>query len=287
MRPVPLLSGIFFALVVGACSSAATDTGGAPPSPEGPVASNAAEAFPDRPANVPVLSNSDILQACLAAADCVQTQYTQEQMLGLVQLCVHDVTFSAERAIPMSGFSNNDERAEYFVKCALDNAGDCTAENACRTQRLGDISCQEDGCRIPRDTAAKVTCNGSVATITIGGTTATRDCSLAYAACDPHSPTGCTDRHYTTCPEGVTKADRCDGNVRLGCDGSGQVSYHDCARMGGSCGTTANGAEGCVYPEVDAACTKGPTPDPQCVSGAIQICVNGQMLTQAAPGVCK
>lgn len=288
-RPVQsgLLSLLFATLALGACSSNVTDTSGAPLSPEGPVASNAAEAFPDKPAGVPPLSNSEILQACLDAADCVQTQYTQEQMLGLVQLCVHDVTFSAERAIPMSGFSNNNERAEYFVKCALDNAGNCSAVDACRTQRIGDITCQEDGCRIPSDTTSKVTCNGDVATITIGDASAKRDCTRAYAKCDPSSPTGCTDRHYTACPADGTKADRCDGNVRLGCDGAGQVSYHDCTRMGGTCGTTQSGVQGCIYPNVNPACETNPVPDPQCVSGSIQICINGQQLTTPAPGVCK
>lgn len=276
------------ALLLGACSSSVTDaSGSASLNPDGPVAHNAAEAFPNKPSGVPALSNSEILQACLAAADCVPSQYTQEQMLGLVQLCVHDAMFSAERAIPMSGFANNNERAEYFVKCTLDNAGDCAAVDACRSERLPDIGCQEDGCRIPRDTASKVTCNGDIATLTIGATSTDRDCSRAYAKCDPSSPTGCTDRHYTACPEGVTKADRCDGDVRLGCDGAGQVSYHDCTRMGGKCGTTPKGAQSCVYPDVAPACQANPEPDPQCVSGSIQICVNGQQLTQAAPGVCK
>ncbi len=286
VRPafLPLLGS---ALVLGACSGSVTDTSGASLSPEGPVASNAAEAFPDKPAGISALSRSEILQACLAAADCIQTQYTQEQMLGLVQLCVHDVTFSAERAIPMSGFSNNNERAEYFVKCTLDNAGDCAAIDACRTTRIPDISCQEDGCRIPSDTTSEVTCSGDTATVTIGGASAQRDCTRAYATCDPSSPTGCTDRRYTACPADVTKADRCDGNVRLGCDGAGQVSYHDCSRMGGTCGTMQNGAQGCIYPNTDPACMKSPVPDPQCVSGSIQICVNGQELTTPAPGVCK
>jgi hypothetical protein len=290
LNPFQPLGATLFgaALLLCACSSSVTDaSGSAPLNPEGPVAHNAAEAFPDEPSGVPALSNSEILQACLAAADCVPNQYTQEQMLGLVQLCVHDVTFSAERAIPMSGFANNNERAEYFVKCTLDNAGNCPSVEACRTERLPDISCQEDGCRIPRDTASKVTCNGDIATLAIGAASTHRDCSRAFAQCDPSSPTGCTDRHYTSCPEGVTKADRCDGDVRLGCDGAGQVSYHDCTRMGGKCGATPSGAEGCVYPDVDPACQANPEPDPRCVSGSIQICVNGQQLTQAAPGVCK
>src|SRR4029078_4079160 len=113
---------------------------------------------------------------------------------------------------------------------------DCAAVNACLSTREVDLYCEEDGCR-PRDNVPfAVACDGTIATMTKSGVTGKRDCALALAACDPKSPTGCTDRHFSSCPEGGVRSDHCDGDVRLGCDGGNQVSYRDCARLGGVCG---------------------------------------------------
>lgn len=258
-------------------------TGGTTQNPVGPVAHNASEAFPDKPASVPVLTAKDIVQACATDVACSMSgaKYTQQDRLTGIAMCLDNVTWSAERAIPMSDLSLKNERAEYYVGCVNQHAGDCSAVAQCSSGRNPDIACQEDGCRGP--SGAQVSCQGSVATV--DGTP--RDCSVAYAACDPSSPTGCTDRHYTACPAGGTHADHCDGNVRLGCDGAGQVSYHDCSRMGGTCGTMPDGHQGCIYTEgtADPGCANN-TKLPSCSGTTLAACVNGRLMTVDAPDFC-
>ena len=61
-----------------------------------------------------------------------------------------------------------------------------------------------------------------------------------------------------------------DPNVRLGCDGKDQVSYRDCARLGGTCGTEADGSEGCVYPAADVTCPKSAV----CDGTTLTVCVD-------------
>lgn len=282
--------GLATALLAAACSSApapgSSGRNGAEPS--GPVARDAGEAFPDRPADVPAITPAQIASACAESAACIpdRGQYTKNDLYGLIALCVEDARWSAERAVPMSDLSNDNERAEYYVTCVLDHAGDCNAVNACRTDRDPSITCQEDGCAGPASTT--VSCDGTVAHITIDGTTTERDCARAYADCDPSSPTGCTDRHYTACPADGDHADHCDGDVRLGCDGLGQVSYHDCARLGGHCGDTGGGAQGCIYPgTADPGCS-GDTPAmPACSGDQIAVCLNGRRVTAPAAALCN
>lgn len=281
-------------MALSACSSAPVEE--TPAGPVGPVAANAAEAWPDAP-SVPAVTHQQIAQACERAAECIpdtmiqpcvksgactdpQGKLSHEELLALIDLCVYDATFSAERAIPLSGFSKRNERAEYFVDCTL-KAADCGGVSACVSDRMDAIECQEDGCRATRKLT--VTCNGDVATLDDGTTTATRDCSRAYAQCDPKSPTGCTDRLYSACAD-PSLGDHCDGNIRLGCDGADQVSYHDCAQMGGSC-QTVEGRGQCVYPTSDADC--GDTAAPAaCTGESLGVCVNGERIDMDAPALC-
>lgn len=285
------------ALLSNACVVTTTDNGkaggsggsggpGGTQNPVGPVAHNASEAFPDKPASVPVLSSHEIVQACISYVGCstADANYTFKDRMAAMALCVTNVTWSAERAIPMSDLALQNERPEYFVGCVNQHAGDCSAVNACSTSRDPAISCQEDGCQGPAD--AHVTCQGTVASLETAGRTITRDCAAAYAECDPSSPTGCTDRQYTACPAGDPHVDRCDGNVRLGCDGTGQVSYHDCSRMGGTCGTTPDGHQDCIYTQgsADPSCTDGEIPT--CSGTKLDVCVNGRLMSVDAPSLC-
>lgn len=277
-----------FALALAAigCGSIDQETKG--PKPEGPIAENASEAWPKAPSAVPAISPVEIATACARAGECIPDldTFTQQEKMALVDLCVFDATFSAERAIPLSGFAKRNERAEYFVRCTLD-AADCSAVNACASERDDRIGCQEDGCRFLGGKTPVVSCSGSVATLTVGGSSFTRDCALAFAECDTESATGCTDRPFTACPPDAPKADRCDGNVRLGCDGAGQVSYRDCSRMGGTC-QTAGDVGACVYtgatPECDPDGETPPAPA-SCDAGTLSVCVNGERLSLAS-GLC-
>ena len=154
---------------------------------------------------------------------------------------------------------------------------------ACDVARPG-VTCQEDGCLGPAD-GRETRCAGSVATISAKSGDVTRDCALAHAACDAKSPTGCTDRPYTACPSDHDPHDRCDGDVRLGCDGAGQVSYHDCRRLGGTCGLDARGTYDCLYPGVDACATDAP-PASTCAGGKLGLCVLSALVEIAAPTLC-
>lgn len=271
---LPLLS---LALLLGAsaCSFESND----PPAdtdPDGPVATHAAEAWPSAPSGVPVISAPQILSACNRAGECSPevTSASPTVRTALVDLCVHDAVFSAERAIPLSGFNLANERAEFWVTCVL-GAVDCAAVAACKTERDTRIDCQEDGCRASEKLG--VTCQGSVATLTGQSGTSQRDCARAYAMCDPKSATGCTDRHFSACAADDAPGDRCDGAIRLGCDGAGQVSYHDCSRVGGSCGLEPDGTEGCIYP-TSGACSLAKSDSSSCAAGTLRACVLGQAL---------
>ncbi|MBW2457908.1 MAG: hypothetical protein JRI68_25610, partial [Deltaproteobacteria bacterium] len=89
------------------------------PSPLGPVARSAEEAWPDAPPAVPTISHAEIAQACVVAGACIPDSVGLDHsgLLGLIDLCVHDAVFSAERAIPLSGFVRRNERVELFVSC--------------------------------------------------------------------------------------------------------------------------------------------------------------------------
>lgn len=269
-------------------SSGGTGGSGGAPHAIGPIANNASEAFPKKPTSVPVIDATDIVKSCALYSACTAPSdlSSQSDLLGLEELCIADITWSAERAIPVSNFSQDAERAEYFVQCAIAHASDCPAISACAAERSSQIYCEEDGCQGP--SGAQVSCQGTVATVHAAGTSFTRDCALAYAQCDPSSPTGCTDRPFTRCPPGGNTADHCDGNVRLGCDAAGQVSYHDCSRMGGTCGSLPDGQQGCIYNGgvTDPQCTATPSATPSCSGPMLSACVNEKLVTVNAPELC-
>ena len=254
-------------------------------SPIGPVAKNARAAWPDRPENVPAMTSEDIVRACVERAICGPETTRSRDALSFLSTCVDTLTWSTERAIPVTGLLNWNERAEYFVRCQLEHTGDCMAQQSCSSDRDLDILCEEDGCRIT-DSAFQVTCEGSVAKMQGNEGSFERDCARAFAVCDPLRPTGCSDRQFSACPAHLGTGDRCDGDIRLGCDRHGQVSYHDCTRMGGSCGTTDDG-EGCIYPSSPSPeCADPRKPAPACAGSMLAVCVNRQRVTLSAPGVC-
>lgn len=274
---------MFASLIALGCSSPAPDDSSSY-DPEGPVATSAAEAWPDAPAGIPAITEEEILGACSIAGACSDEvmKLDLDSRTGVTDLCVHDAVFSAERAIPMSGFIQGQERAEFWVRCVLDHASDCGAVAKCRTERSSVVYCEEDGCRAKEPLS--VVCKGNVAELSGPSGTWTRDCSRAYASCDPESPTGCTDRHWSACPKDATGGDRCDGDVRLGCDGAHQVSYRDCTRMGGTCATGADGAGACVYPHaISPECVGEGALGASCEGGTLFACVNGLRLSTPSP----
>jgi hypothetical protein len=209
--------------------------------------------------------------------------------------CVADLIWSAERAIPLShstllsaeSFGTSWERVEYYVPCVLQHPHDCVAIQACSTSRR-DVSCEEDGCWIYENNLDyTVTCNGTFANVVVRPSTSFgRDCARAFAECSVTSPTGCTDRLLTTCGAGANPDDHCDGNVRLGCDRSGQRSYHDCARLGGICGPTAHGDD-CIYQDPpDPECPPMHEQRASCIGSTLSLCVNGKRVSVEAPAIC-
>lgn len=101
---------------------------------------------------------------------------------------------------------------------------------------------------------------------TFGTSGVTRDCSRSDMLCAVTSQTGCTDRAPILCTPGAM--DRCDGDIKLGCDDCGFVSYHDCAWNGGTCVQTKSGAK-CV-PGDQATC---PSMNPLCDGPSLSLCV--------------
>ena len=274
---------VALALAASGCSSkSSNDSGSAGHGPVGPVATDAAEAWPEVP-TVPALKPEDVVQACAELAVCNPPDGAGANPFVEINLCIANIEWSAERAIPMSNFLVWNERAEYFVACQLAHVGDCAAQKECWSERNPLISCQEDGCSA--QTKLSVSCNGSVAHLEGSGKSFDRDCARAYADCDETSPTGCTDRHFSACPAGGNQADRCDGDVRLGCDGAGQVSYHDCTRLGGTC-KTASGVGACDYGVADPLCATPNSPAASCSSGMVAACVEGQRYSVKMWSIC-
>lgn len=263
-------------------TTAAQGPAKAGPGPYGEIASNAAEAWPNAP-ELPSMSPTDVLTACAAWSACPVDPLAGSGFPERFELCIRDLVVpSAERAVPMTVFLTGvNERAEFFVACAL-AAETCDAMGACLTDRSSTIYCEEDGCRALYDYV--VTCNGDVASLATGGAPIVRDCSRALSVCDPTSHTGCADRPFSQCDPALDPSDRCDGDIRLGCDGQGQVSYHDCARLGGTCGTTDTGAQDCIYPTTQDPPCEGV--NLVCAGGTLSACVLGEIVSIPMPDTC-
>lgn len=296
MRRFACLAGAAVALFSAGCVITGDDDGsststGPKPDPIGPVASNADEAWPDKGAQPDSLTRDDIAKACVALVGCSVTPEqvgSKEALLGM-DICVAGVAWTAERAIPMSHLfmGLREERAENFVRCALDNAADCSAVELCLTTRTVSLYCEEDGCRVSEGSPYTVQCESDIASMTRDGMTTTRDCNRASAKCDTKSVTGCTDRHFTACaPEHIGKPGRCEGNLLIGCDSGNQVSYRDCERMSGTCGVTDSGVDACLYGTEDPACTADPPASAVCTGSNITACVNKQRITVPAASLC-
>jgi hypothetical protein len=260
------------------------------PNPIGQVARSAEEAWPERPADVPVLTSEQIARACGSYTLCAVLEAGEaSDPLLLIDFCVAQITWAAERAVPIGSIWRANERAEWFVDCVLTNATDCarvTGFEGCLTTRPAEIYCEEDGCRSTAEPPFSVSCEGDVASLAAGDIVHVRDCSRSFARCDPTSPTGCSDRQFSQCPVDGPFADRCEGEIRLGCDGAGQVSYRDCARMGGTCTELSSASLGCSYTDQPSAeCQRERTPA-SCQSGSLAVCVNGALIVLPAPELC-
>lgn len=237
-------------LILLGCSDGTAPKKTTPPPPPIPasnclVAHNAAEAWPSRPSELPKLTHEEVVQACSAYLACkppdVEDPYSLNEWVtaleGIAEWSIPIIGYPVARPVtagfPLTVYS---ERVEFFVSC-VESGADCEAIRHCLTPLPGDFGCTDEGCWSERP--YKVTCNGTIATITSGSNSFQRDCARAYATCDPTSPTGCTDRPLSCCPT-VGTLTRCDGDISLHCDAFGSVRYHDCSRLGGTCRASAN-----------------------------------------------
>jgi hypothetical protein len=170
-----------------------------------------------------------------------------------------------ERAIPITGVN---ESWQFLVREVLAANGDCSTLKGALTESVH-LSCQEDGCWSTATDPPKVTCDGAVATLKSEGETWQRDCSRSNMRCSEKSETGCTDRPLVQCENGGR--DRCDGDLKLGCDSCGFVSFHDCSWNGGHCEESVDGAR-CVDPqaECDSLLTSG------CHGDSFSVCAEGE-----------
>jgi hypothetical protein len=241
---------------------------------DGRVDISAALAWPGRAAEPRPLTPAQIAEACTLLAACDDFHF--ETMRGglLPDVTPHTVLGSClaggldgysteERAIPIDGY---DERLGFLLRTVLATNGDCAELGTVLTRSRVNRECQEDGCWV-NGTPPRVKCDGDVAVFDNGSR---RDCSRAYTRCAPSSPTGCTDRPLLGCPAGAR--DRCDGNIKLGCDGCGYVSFRDCGWNGGRCVETAEGA---ACEDAARECDSRPT----CEGNSLAQCVSGTAVT--------
>lgn len=240
---------------------------------DGRVDISAAEAWPERAEEPPPLTPEQTADACAALASCDDFQF--ETVRGSALLTVTPYTLltsclagglngysTEERAIPIDGY---DERLGFLLRAVLAKNGDCAAIRTVLTRSRVNRECQEDGCWVNGE-PPRVHCEGDVAVFDNGSR---RDCSRAYARCAVSSPTGCTDRPLLGCPVGAS--DRCDGNVKLGCDSCGYVTFRDCGWSGGRCVQTAEGA---VCEDAARECDTIPA----CEGNSLMECVSGKAM---------
>jgi hypothetical protein len=240
------------------------------------------EAWPNRPVKEPALSAEEVAAACAAFGACADvsgyfnTGGEHVWRVQAQQACIRGALspFSvnaAERAIPLSGGLGSgagrplNESWDYVIRAVLDAQDDCNRIQYLFTERDVTIECQEDGCYStqPRTT----TCEGEIATFQETGLW--RDCSRSGMHCSVDSTTGCTDRELVRCEPNA--ADRCDGDIKLGCDHCGFVTFHDCAWNGGHCEEETRGAR-CVAPTDASACVPGS----RCTGNTLALCIGGR-----------
>jgi hypothetical protein len=251
---------------------------------DGRVDVNAKQAWPSREAASPPFTPDEIAHACTALAACSDQSadpslsFSEADSRAFLQ---HECLIGgalllnlAERVVPFSAF----ESWRFLVQSTLDANGDCTRiRTLLPKNETAFFVCQEDGCYAEQPVSVR--CKGDIATVDVTTTDETtgnptsvrvvRDCTRSDTQCLDSSPTGCTDRQLTRCSGGT---DRCDGDIKLGCDSCGYVSYHDCSWDGGHCLETTDGAS-CVSPGDWSTCENMPT---GCQGTTLSVCAAGQ-----------
>lgn len=266
---------------------------------DGRLDATAERAWPARPPAPPPLTAQEVAEACVKLAACVPAPSGAEAELpdaraAYLAACLA-VNPYEERAIPYGsdyyfGTAATDfltagrqasERWTFFVRAVVASDGDCRRVDEILTPRPDEITCSEAGCwwystRLP---IPRVACEGDVAVLETEGEVFRRDCSRAFLACDPSSPTGCTDRPPASCRPGA--ADVCDGDVKLGCDRYGRLTYRDCGWIErGRCVQGEDGAT-CRYDEATGCVNESAL----CDGDALTVCVAGRSVTVSCPGV--
>lgn len=239
---------------------------------EGRVAITASQAWPNRPTEPTVIAAEDVARACAALGACYSSwappssSTDDESIAAFTALCTAPDS-TEERAVPMS---SSNERWSWWLRAVLANPT-CDAIAKLKTDRAKGTYCEEDGCWWT-DAQPVVSCSGTVATISANDGVHLRDCARSYTTCDVHSATGCADRAPVACDaKGI---DRCDGDVKLGCDHNGLVSFHDCSLIHATCVQSATGAS-CV-PKDDAGCELGAQ---ACDGSKLSLCAFGAKVT--------
>jgi hypothetical protein len=238
---------------------------------DGTVDVTAEQLWPGRQPEPAPLAAAEHGEACAVLAGCIGK--TEAERWELLKLCLQPLHgyFWEERAVPTV---DKNERWSYEARALLAIKTDCAAVEALSTPAPAGQICEEAGCWWKYVEKPTVSCQGTVATLSWQGTSFARDCSHAFAKCDAASQTGCTDRLPTGCIPG--SADRCDGDVRIGCDGTGKVSFHDCSRIeGATCADPGDGRLGCVV-SPGSECKPGTY---SCEAEAVVLCVSGKKVS--------
>jgi hypothetical protein len=242
----------------------------------------AEQAWPTRGPEPAPLDRQEWARACVISGACAPSapadglDLAAARSLGTVA-CTGQPNASEAAAIPMRPLGSAitwiaDERWSFFARAIAPLGSDCAAVESLLTPPVPQVWCREAGCDwypggVP---PPLVRCDGDIATLLTRDGPFERNCATAFARCDETSSTGCTDRRAIACGRGDFA--RCDGDIRLGCDGE-NVTFTDCSRHGGTCVERPRDAE-CVYP-ADGACMAA---DEACNGDMIELCVQGERI---------
>lgn len=237
---------------------------------------DASRAWPKRQPEV-AMSRVAFAEACAIVGAC---GLLPGDARNITAACAQEVPRDELLAIPLGStqqtlFPPLDVRFGYLVdalRATLATTGDCERARALLVPRPEPLVCSSEGCRWRSADPPEVTCRGDVATLVGPLGVHQRDCAAVSAICDPSSATGCTDRPIVECHPSTR--DRCRGAVKLGCSGSGQVSFEDCGRIeGGVCVDDPDQlGSSCQVPR-GAECTSA---DQRCdAQGRLELCALG------------
>jgi len=244
-----------------ALSALGCDEGPCRTLPRDPPLEDVAQILPE--ASRAALTREAVVRACQTWVECAGDVSIHGDKLAVgddrLVDCVQSVAIAAEGG---ERILHSNESAPFFLSCVADASGGCGEVLACSTMSPLDDHCSPVGC--PR-AEARVTCDGTVASVETDTGLVERDCARANAQCDTGSVSGCDDALAYSCPSAKINGPVdschysggwCEGDLNVGC-AAGHARVFDCAVFGGTCVESSPETADCLYPDV---------PEPGCGS---------------------